>query len=331
MSASVAELVLEHLREAPGSEAPAEDVAHKLGLGAAEVLSAIESLRQAGYEIGYVDNPRHRGFVLLREPAQPVAAELDRLLRTQAIGRHLVHREEVGSTNDLARELADEGAPHGTVVLADRQTSGRGRRGREWVSLPGANLYCSIVLRPALPPERAHELTLVAGVALAEALEGSGVAAQLKWPNDVEHEGRKLAGILSELHADEVGLHHVVVGIGVNVDVPAEAFPEELRTRATSVRAITGRPASCAQVAAALFDRLEEWLVLHESMGFGAVLDSWRARSSTLHGEVRALVDGQVIAGVAEDVDATGALLVRDAAGKQHRIVAGEVTTVRGG
>lgn len=329
MTADAAELVLEHLLE-HGGGTPAEDVAHKLGLAPAEVLAAVASLRAGGYDIGYLEREGERGFVILASPPAVPEEEIGRLLHTRDIGRHLVVREEVDSTSAVARQLAEEGAPHGTVVIARHQLAGRGRRGRSWVALPGQQLYATVVLRPDLPADHAFELTMLAAVALAEALEEFGLLPAIKWPNDIELDDRKLAGILSELAAADDGHpRFVLLGVGVNVDGRAEDFPEELRSRATSIRAATGRIVSVAALAASFFDRLEEWLVLHHAMGFAAVLDSWRGYTTTLGADVRALVDGQVIAGVAEDVDEAGALLVRDAAGKLHRIVAGEVTTLR--
>ncbi len=258
------------------------------------------------------------------------AAQLQRALRTRAIGRRLIYREEVDSTNTLALKLASEGAGHGTTVLAARQTAGRGRRGRSWLSLPGEQLFLTVILRTTLPATRVFELTMVAAVAMAEALEACGVVPGIKWPNDLEIDGRKIAGILSEGLFDAEGrLECAVVGVGANVDASLEDIPEELRGRATSLRAETGQGGLLVTLASALLERLEEWLLRHESLGFAPVLETWRSRSSSLRAEVRALVDGQAVTGTAEDVDSTGALLVKDAAGRVHRIIAGEVTTLR--
>lgn len=330
MKPGPAELVLAELLECGQVEAPADDVCRKLGLSPRELYEAVETLRAAGHDIAWMDHGASRGFVL-RLQARPGLADLGSLLKTSFIGRNLVWQEEVGSTNDLARQLAEGGAPHGTVVVAGRQSAGRGRRGRTWVSLPGEHLYASVVLRPQLAAERAFEIVFTAALAAAEALEWAGVTPCVKWPNDLEVDDRKVAGILTELSDDgRGGVRHIVLGIGMNVNAPAEAIPEELRARATSVQAAAGVPVSCAHLAATLFERLEEWLVLARSLGFGGVLDSWRARSSTLGGEVRVLLgDGQAVAGVAEDVDESGALLVREASGRVQRILAGDVTTLR--
>lgn len=327
MVPSVAEQVLDQLLDHRGLGAAAEELTTKLGLTGREVFSAVERLRQDGYAIDYAERA---GFLLRGIPACDGESDLSRLLGTRTIGTPLVYRDEVGSTNDLARQLAARGASHGTIVVARRQSAGRGRRGRSWLDVEGDQVFLSLILRPALPPERASELTLLSAVAVAEALEANGVAPQLKWPNDLEVEDRKLGGILSEMSTDSDGkLESVVVGIGINVNAPAEAFPDEVRLRATSVQVATGSTGSCAAIIASICERLEEWLVLHDVMGFEAVLDSWRARSSTIDAEVRVLVDGQAISGVAEDLDSDGSLLVRDAGGKIHRIFSGEVTTLR--
>lgn len=252
------------------------------------------------------------------------------LLGTRRLAREIVWRDETGSTNDLARQLADAGAAHGTVVMAGHQTAGRGRRGREWVSTPGDNLYVSAVLRPSLPTERAAELVFVAAVALADAFTQTGAQARIKWPNDVELGDRKACGILSELAVDaQARLRWVVLGIGVNVNTPPEAFSGELADRATSLRTHLGRTVDPAPLASAIFDHLEHWLDRLERDGFAPVLDAWRTRTSTLGADVRATVDSRDVTGRAEDVDPTGALLVRTPDGKLERIVAGEVTRLR--
>jgi BirA family biotin operon repressor/biotin-[acetyl-CoA-carboxylase] ligase len=246
------------------------------------------------------------------------------------VGTPLILRDEVDSTNTLAREFAEQGADHGTAVAARRQTAGRGRRGRTWLTLPGDHVYLSVILRPTLPPERLFEVTLVAAVALSEALEKLGVRSQIKWPNDIEIDGKKLAGILTELTTDAAGqMRFVILGVGVNVNTAADEFPDEIRERATSLRVVTGAPGEPQEVIAAFLDRLDDWLERHGTFGLTVILDAWRAKSSTLGSVVRATTEGRVIEGTAEDVDSTGALLIRDGSGQLYRIIAGEVITLR--
>jgi BirA family biotin operon repressor/biotin-[acetyl-CoA-carboxylase] ligase len=319
------ELVLAFLAEAGDEYVSGEAISGKLGLTRAAVWKHVEALRSHGYRIDAVPA---RGYRLAAVPDRLTPLELRPLLNTHDIGRELHWHEELGSTNDRAKELADEGAEHGEVVVAEAQTAGRGRRGRVWVSPPRRNLYFSVVLRPDLPPARASELTIVASVALCDALRQAGVEAGIKWPNDLLASGRKIAGILTELAAEPERVHWVVLGAGVNVNARREDFPAELREEATSVLLERGQPAPRALLAAACLTALEDWLDRHAEEGFGPVRAAWRERTVTLGREVAVTADGREIAGTAEDIDETGALLVRVPSGIE-RILAGDVTLLR--
>jgi BirA family biotin operon repressor/biotin-[acetyl-CoA-carboxylase] ligase len=240
---------------------------------------------------------------------------------------HLFQR--IGSTSDEAHRLAREGAPHGTAVVAEAQTAGRGRRGRAWSSPEGRNLYLSLILRPvALPPPRAPELTFVAAVAGCQALVDHGVDCRIKWPNDLLFQGKKLGGILTELHATGDRIDSVIVGIGLNVNLLASELPEELLATATSARQALGRPVDRAGVLVSLLSALGEAERLHQQEGFEAIREAWRARSATLGQQVRVRTTREVLEGEAVDLDLDGALLVRTARGTE-RVVAGDVEQLR--
>jgi BirA family transcriptional regulator, biotin operon repressor / biotin---[acetyl-CoA-carboxylase] ligase len=319
------ELVLAFLAEAGDDFVSGEAISDKLGLTRAAVWKHVNALRAQGYRIDAIPA---RGYRLAEVPDRLTPLELRPLLNTHDVGRELHWYEEIGSTNDRAKELAEAGAEHGEVVIAERQTAGRGRRGRPWISPARKNLYFSVVLRPDLPPARAAELTLVASLAVCDALRQADVAAGIKWPNDVLVSGRKIAGVLTELAAEPDRVHWVVVGVGVNVNATAEDFPPELRPEATSVLLERGSAAPRALFAAACLTALEAWIDRHAEEGFGAVRDGWRARSVTLGREVVVRADDREIVGTAEDIDDQGALLVRDAQGLQ-RILAGDVALLR--
>jgi BirA family biotin operon repressor/biotin-[acetyl-CoA-carboxylase] ligase len=319
------ELVLAFLAEAGDEFVSGEAMSDKLGLSRAAVWKHVNALRAQGYRIDAVPA---RGYRLVEIPDRLGELELRPLLNTHDLGQVLHWFEEVGSTNDIAKRLADDGAVHGEVVIAEAQTAGRGRRGRAWVSPAGRNLTLSIILRPDLPPSRAPELTLVASVALCQAVRQVGVPAGIKWPNDLLSRGRKLAGVLTELAADPDRVQWVVLGIGVNVNVRAEEFPEELRDIATSLAVERGEPVPRALFAAAVLSSLEEWLDRHAEDGFPSVREAWRAMSITLDREVRVRASGRELEGVAEDVDEAGALLVRTPAGLE-RVLAGDVELLR--
>ncbi|MEW5761880.1 MAG: biotin--[acetyl-CoA-carboxylase] ligase [Bacillota bacterium] len=231
---------------------------------------------------------------------------------------------KVGSTNDLARRLAARGAPEGTVVLAEEQTRGRGRRGRAWHS-PRGGLWFSVVLRPDLPPARAPEATFVAAVAAVDALRAyPGVAAGIKWPNDLVAGGRKLGGILTETAGGERG-PALVVGIGINVNLEERALPPALRQTATSVAALAGRPVDRERLLEEVLRFLEKWYRTWLAVGFGPVLAAWREREVCLGRPVRVVTAGEEWRGVALAVDDRGALLVERAPGVVERVLAGDV------
>lgn len=222
----------------------------------------------------------------------------------------------VDSTQSRAFALAADGAPDGTIVVADVQTAGRGRRGRAWRAEPGTSLLASVLLRPRLPVSELPLLSLTAAVAVAETLTEAGVAARIKWPNDILARGRKVAGILLE---SRLGLETVVV-VGVGVNLGQREFPADLTNRATSVLLETGRAPDAEAFLEGLRTRFVEWRARLAAQGFDPVRARWRAMSETLGATVS--IDG--IVGVARELDADGALVVVDGA-RVHRIRAGEV------
>jgi len=182
------------------------------------------------------------------------------------------------STNRVAMEMAENGARHGTVVVADAQTAGRGRMGRRWVSPAGKNLYVSLLLRPSVSTVDAPPLALVAGVALADAVEAMGVPASLKWPNDLFCGGRKAAGILAEMASDPDGVRHVVIGVGLNVNMEEADFPPDLRGTGTSLRILAGKAFRRVDVLARLLDAFGTRYAEFIGGGFASLRDGWDRR-----------------------------------------------------
>lgn len=293
----------------------------KLDVPRAELLKRIDSLRARGYGI---QTSGGRGYRLSEIPDTLNEQVIAPLLSTNEIGRKLHGYAELESTNDEAHRLAEAGAEHGEVVVAELQTKGRGRRGRSWIAPPGKSLTLSVILRPTLPPSRAPELALTAAVALCEAAHELGApGARIKWPNDIECRGQKLAGLLTELRAEADGIRYVVVGVGLNVLLTAHDFSPDLR--GTSLLIESGesiaRPLACARV----LEHIEEWVALHETEGFGPVRERWRELSSTLGRRV--VIDGEEppLEGEAVDLGEDGALLVRSADGALRRVMAADI------
>jgi len=243
------------------------------------------------------------------------------------IGWRIDYLAEVGSTQRVAAELAEQGVAQGAVVIAEQQTAGRGRMGRQWHSPSGVNLYATIILRPTMPIAEVPRLSLVAGVAAAEALEmaAPGIVA-LKWPNDVWLNGRKAGGIIAEAVTDAShGLQCVLLGIGLNLNLTARDIPVELRDKATSVLVETGYPCDRAAIALTLLQRLNSRYMETERRGFAAVRPAWE-RYSALTGRPVTVVDGDSrIAGTVTGIDEDGALMLATDAGPA-RILTGDVS-----
>ena len=212
------------------------------------------------------------------------------------------------STNRVAMEMAENGAPHGTIVVADAQTAGRGRMGRRWASPAGKNLYVSLLLRPSVPTVDAPRLALVAGVALADAVEAVGVPASLKWPNDLYCGGRKAAGILAEMASDPDGVRHVVIGVGLNVNMEEADFPPDLRGTATSLRICAGRAFRRIDVLDRLLDAFGSRYAEFVAGGFASLRDGWDRRDFLRGRRVLLRRQGGEGWGTADGLDTVGAL-----------------------
>jgi BirA family biotin operon repressor/biotin-[acetyl-CoA-carboxylase] ligase len=251
-------------------------------------------------------------------------------LRSRWLGRQPVYGfDVVESTNREAKRLARQGAPEGTLVIAESQSKGRGRLRRLWVSPPGKGLYLSVILRPKIPPQWGPRITLTAGVALAAALQEIGITPELKWPNDVMVGHRKVAGILTEASCGKKGLFFVVVGVGVNVNTDLTDFPASIRDLATSLSLSSGKVMSRVVLLQTLLYQLEQWYERLCQGAFATILETWRQYDITLGRCVEVSLPGSSLAGVAEDLDTDGALLVRDKRGRVHRILVGDVVHCR--
>ncbi len=244
-------------------------------------------------------------------------------------GWSVISMGTVDSTNTVAMALGDMDAPHGTVVVADRQTKGRGRLGREWVS-PAGNIYMSILLRPTVAPPHAALLTVTAAVACARALrETTGLQVEIKWPNDLMASGRKLGGILTEMKSRGPKILFAVVGIGINLNSEGLDCSPELRTASTSLQRETGREIRKTDLISRILRETELWYEELMQRGGGRILEEWKRLSSTLGRNVRITVADETLEGVAETLDAEGRLIVRLPSGVRKVVSSGDVVLVR--
>jgi BirA family transcriptional regulator, biotin operon repressor / biotin---[acetyl-CoA-carboxylase] ligase len=256
------------------------------------------------------------------------AAAIEPHLRTRWMGRTLHVFTELDSTNLTARDMAAAGAANGTAVIAEAQRRGRGRLGRSWSSPAGKNLYLSVIVRGDVPLDRVAQLSLLCGVAACETVR-QWCAAEIKWPNDVLTDGRKVVGILAELHGNGAE-RAVVLGIGVNLNATLEDFPEELRDKASSLHLATGARVDRARFTGCLLNgleaRYEEW----STHGFAPIAAAWRALTPLIGRAIRVQEPGAIVEGTVIDIDDDGALRLRLAHGGEHRVLAGDVTVVGG-
>ncbi len=260
-------------------------------------------------------------------PADIAPEAIQSRLTSRIVGRHLRCFAEIDSTNDAAMEAGQTGAPEGLAILADRQTRGRGRRGRSWASVPGAGVYTSILLRPPLSPLQAPLLTLMAGLATGEAIASvAQVEPELKWPNDLLLDGRKVVGILTEMTTTGQRIGHVAIGIGVNVHHNREDFPDAVRDTATSIDQAVGRRVDRGDVAAALYNAFDRWYASVCSDGVSLILQAARRRTVTLGKSVTVDTGEAQWRGTAVGLDDDGALLVLDARGTVQRVLADDVS-----
>ena len=252
-------------------------------------------------------------------------------LSGRRIGSNIQFFEEVDSTNDVAFQLAISGVPEGTVVIADSQTRGKGRLKRQWQSPPGCNIYTSIVLRPAIEPVFAPQITLMTGVAVAGLLSVyCPDNVTLKWPNDVQIRGKKVCGILTEMSASATkGVDFIIVGIGINVNVERVDFDESFRDIATSLKEEAGSEISRLDLTVKLFDNLEYLYTRLLTEGFGSLKDMWLRYSDMVGKHIQVVFNDNVQAGEVLGIDDFGALIISDANDVIRRIMAGDATIVK--
>ncbi|MBU7007832.1 biotin--[acetyl-CoA-carboxylase] ligase [Phosphitispora fastidiosa] len=301
-----------------------EEISQILGVSRTAIWKHIKKLKEDGYRI---ESHSRIGYRLVHVPDRLFTHELEGLLTGKLIGSYIVYRETVNSTNDLAKELAREGAESGTVVIAEEQTGGKGRMGRKWHSPEGEGLWFSVILRPPISPSEAPKITLVAAVALAKAIrELNGIEAGIKWPNDILISGRKLAGILTEMSAEIDRVNYVIVGIGVNVNLDSEKLAEGLSETATFIEKESCGQVSRLRLLSGILDRFD---VLYEEFingHFSSILSLWKEMSVTINRWVRVTSIAGVDEGIAFDIDAEGALLLMKKDGSMKRVLSGDVT-----
>lgn len=318
--------ILAALREADGFLS-GQELSEQLSVTRTAVWKAVQKLQEEGYRIQAV---RNRGYRLQEvQPDILSSEEIEGRLKTKWAGNTVYSYTEVDSTNNRAKQLAEEGAPHGTLVMADIQTAGKGRRGRSWSSPSGSGIWMTLILKPDLEPSRASMLTLVMAHSVTKAIRMvTGLDAGIKWPNDVVVNGRKVCGILTEMSAEIDFINHIVIGFGINANITS--FPEEIGKTATSLELEMGQPVSRADLAASVLEQFEVDYQAFLSHGdLSALLTPYNDMLLGIGQQVRVLQPGHEYTGISAGINRAGELLVKREDGTVTEIYAGEVS-VRG-
>lgn len=303
-----------------------EEISNVLGVSRTAIWKQMNTLRSAGYVI---ESQTKLGYRLLKVPDRLYPEEIKSHLKTAQIGRNIFYQDTLDSTNIKAKDIAEKSLTDGTVVVAERQTGGKGRLGRVWNSPHGTGIWMSVLVKPDILPMDASKITLLTAVSVAQGIEEVlGIRPGIKWPNDILIRGKKVCGILTEMKADMDRVHHLIVGIGINVN--DNEFPADLSGIATSLKLETGIDINRAKMTAAILNSWEKNYFEFLQNGFSKVRSAWKDYSINLGVEVTVNTIKDVIQGIALDIDQDGALLVEDLRGIVHQILAGDVSLRKG-
>lgn len=303
-----------------------QELCEKFGVSRTAVWKAINLLKEEGYEIEAVPN---KGYHIVACPDVILAEEVKSRLQTKWVGKDVKYFEMINSTNTKAKQLAEEGASHGTLVIADEQNRGKGRRGRQWNTPPGTAIAMTLVVRPQMRPEKVSMLTLIMGLAVASACNQlPGVHSEIKWPNDIIADGKKICGILTEMSAELNAIHYLVIGVGINVNMLS--FPEEIKDIATSLALITGRKVNRAEVIQLCMQYFEKYYEeFQKTEDMSVLMEPYNKLLVNCGQEVRVLEPGNEYTGISMGINEQGRLLVKKEDNTLEAVYSGEVS-VRG-
>lgn len=300
-----------------------EAVANRLNISRAAVWKEIEALRRLGYEVEAVPN---KGYRLAGRPDRLYPWEIQSGLDAEFMGREIHYFASIDSTNNAAKAMLGNGPPEGTLVLAEEQTTGRGRMGRFWSSAPDKGIWMSLILRPRIPVADLPKMTILTGVAVRRAIvEATGMEPLIKWPNDILLDGRKICGILAELSGEIDRVAFLVMGMGINVNHEKHDFPEELREKAGSLAMTEGKPFSRVELVRLALKHFEDTYQQACQNGFSDVLSECRRYSATLGRTVTIREGSREITGLAEALGDDGGLILRLSSGESIPVYAGEM------
>lgn len=325
MSSSRKTEVLQLLRSS-NDYVSGQQICEFFGISRTAVWKIINQLKDEGYEIEAVQN---KGYFLASAPDVLSLSELESRMKTKMAGSHLLYFDEIGSTNIEAKKQAENGAPNGLLVVADKQNQGRGRRGRSWESPAGMNIFMTIMLRPLFAPDKASMITLVMAVSVAQAIAGvARLSVGIKWPNDIVVNKKKVVGILTELTTETDYIQYLVCGVGINVN-QAE-FPEAIAATATSLYLESGRKINRGELIEKSMERFEEnYEIFCKTENMEGLIEDYNRLLVNKEAQVRVLDPKGEYDGISHGITEMGELIVEKADGTVENVYAGEVS-VRG-
>lgn len=302
-----------------------QELCERFGVSRTAIWKAVNQLKEAGYEIEAIQN---KGYKIISVPDRLSERELQSIRKTSWAGREIFYYDVIDSTNIRAKQLAEEGHPAGTLVVAEKQEAGRGRRGRSWEAPAGSGIYMTLVLKPEINPNNASMLTLVAALAVAGGItKSTGKQAGIKWPNDIVMEGKKVCGILTEMSAQFDYVNHIVVGIGINVH--NEKFPKEIEEMATSIYLQTGEHINRASLIEEILEQFERYYAIYlKTEDLSGLVKEYNASLVNRNKNVRVLDPREPFEGKAMGINEKGELIV-DTWESRKLVSSGEVS-VRG-
>ncbi|PKL68648.1 MAG: biotin--[acetyl-CoA-carboxylase] ligase [Methanobacteriales archaeon HGW-Methanobacteriales-1] len=315
------EQILEILYAEEGKYVLHKEISSLLNINKKELKENIEALEEYGYVF---NSSPELGIQVVESPNLILPYEIKRGLKTDYIGQNIHYFSEIDSTNNVAKKLAEEGAKEGTIIIAETQTRGRGRRGKQWIS-PAGGVWMSIILRPQIPPSEAPQLTLMTGVAVAETIKKFGLDVGIKWPNDILIGSRKVCGILTEANAKFSTLDYVVVGIGIDANVNTENFPSDIQKSATSLKKELNEDIRGPELVQEFLKIFEDTYNEFKEGSFPEILGEWRRMSKTIgsYVEVRKQL-GKIVRGEAVGITNEGALILELDNGTLRKVISGE-------
>jgi BirA family biotin operon repressor/biotin-[acetyl-CoA-carboxylase] ligase len=298
-------------------------LAELIGCSRTAVWKHIEELRKEGFEF---EGVRNKGYRILKTPEKITADEIRLGLTTNFIGRNIHYEESVESTQKIAHRFANENVPEGTVIIAEEQRSGRGRMDRRWHSPKYTGIWMSLILRPNIPLQKAPQLTLLTAVAIVQAIEEmTGLSPEIKWPNDIMINGKKVTGILTELQAEADRIHSIIIGIGINVNQKTEDFPLELQQTASSLFIEKGELVPRADLIKCIFKQFEKLYLLYLDQGFFSIKLLWESYATSIGKYIRARTVTNTIEGRALGITDDGVLKLEDTFGVIHHIYSADI------